>query len=256
MHQVRHQVDQRLRLALVADIGELDVRGLKQLLRAQIDRGARAGIAEIEFARLLARDLDEFLDGAGRHRRVNQRHALIPDREADAFEILQRVPAGVLVERRVDQRGRAGDQPRVTIGFAARHRCCADIAVAARPRFDDDRLFPVAADLFGHGAGDDVDDAAGGVGHDDADRAVRVIALRLRGIGEQHGRAAKQNRQLAKPSTVLIRLILPSPYVCAPVERCAFAPLSGVFSRWPPASGCCAPGPACAARIRARSARR
>src|SRR6185312_7677998 len=32
---------------------------------------------------------------------------------------------------------------------------------------------------------------------------------------------------MARPSTALIRLILPSPYVCAPVERRAFAPLSG-----------------------------
>ena len=191
MHQVRHQVDQGLRLALVADIGELDVGGLKQFLRAQVDRGAGAGIAEIQFTRLPARDLDEFLDGAGRHRWMDQRHALIPDGEADASEVLQRVPAGVLVERRVDQRRRAGDQPGVTVGFAARHRGGADIAVAARPCLDDHRLFPVAADLFGHGAGDDVDDAGGGVGHDDADRTVRVIALRLRGIGEQHGRQGK-----------------------------------------------------------------
>ena len=228
--------------------------GLKQFLRAQIDRGAGAGIAEIEFARLLARDLDEFLDSAGRHRRMNQRDALIPDREADASEILQRVPAGVLVERRVDQRGRAGDQPRVAVGFAARHRCCADVAVAARPCFDDDGLFPVAADLFGHGARDDVDDAAGGVGHDDADRAVRVIALRLRGIGEQHGRAQSKTHGEAQHGFDPAHSSLP--IFCAPVERCAFAPLSGVFSRWPPASGCCAPGPACAARIRARSVRR
>ena len=194
------------------------------------------------------------LDGAGRHRGMDQRHALIPDREADAFEILQRVPAGVLVERRVDQRRRAGDQPGVAVGFAARDRCGADIAVAARPRFDDDGLLPVAADLFGHGARDDVDDAAGGVGHDDADRPVRVIALRLRGIGEQHGRA--QGKAHGKAQRGFDPAHSSFPICRAPVERCAFAPLSGVFSRWRPASGCCAQGRACAARIRARSVRR
>ena len=62
MHQVRHEIDQRLRLALIADIGELDVGSLKQLLRGQIDRGSRVGIAEIELAGLAARDLDEFPD--------------------------------------------------------------------------------------------------------------------------------------------------------------------------------------------------
>ena len=185
---------------------------------------------------------------------MDQRHALIPDRKADASEILHRVPAGVLVERRVDQRRGSGDQPGVAVGFAARDRRGADIAVAAGPCFDDDRLLPVAADLFGHGAGDDVDDAAGGVGHDDADRAVRIIALRLRGIGEQH--AAPNAQPMAKPSAVLIPLILPSPYVCASFERCAFCPSAGLFIRWRPASGCCGQGPECAARIRARSVRR
>ena len=38
-----------------------------------------------------------------------------------------------------------------------------------------DRGLPVAADLLGDRARDDVDDAAGGVGHDDADRPVRII---------------------------------------------------------------------------------
>jgi hypothetical protein len=38
MHQVGHQIDQRRRLALIADIGELDAGDLEQFLRGQIDR--------------------------------------------------------------------------------------------------------------------------------------------------------------------------------------------------------------------------
>ncbi len=181
---------------------------------------------------------------------LTTRHALIPDREADAFEILHRVPAGVLVQRRVDQRRGSRHQPGVAVGIAARDRRGADVAVGAGPRFDDDRLLPVAADLFGHGAGDDVDDAAGGVGHDDVDRPVRIIALRLRAArAEQHGDAR------GKPRAALIPLIVPLPMLI-PHRSVRCVCLVGGSSRWRPAIGCCARGRGCAARIRARSARR
>ena len=181
MHQVGHEIDQRLRLALVADIGELDAGGLKQLLRGQVDRGAGAGIAEIELARLAARQVNEFADAFRRQGRVDNGHALGPDRQPDAFQILHRVPAGVLVEAGIDQRRGARDEPGVAVGIAARDSGGADIAVAAGPRLHDDGRLEIAAGLFGHGARDHVDDAAGRVGDDDADRPVRPIVLRLRG---------------------------------------------------------------------------
>ena len=198
MHAVGHQVDQRRRLALVADIGELDVGGLEQLLRGEVDRRAAAGIAEIEFAGLCARKRDEVGERLGRHRRIDQRHALVPDRQPNAFEVLHRVPAGIAVERGIDQHRRARDQPGVAVRRAARRHGRADIAVGAGPVFHHDRHLPVAADLLGHGTRDDVDDAAGGVGHDDVDRPVRIVALRLRAAAEQHGGDAGGKAKLSE----------------------------------------------------------
>jgi hypothetical protein len=96
----------------------------------QVDRGAGAGIAEIELAGFAPRQLDEFGERFGRHRGIDDGHALIPHREADAFEVLHRVPAGVLVERGVDQHRRSRHQPSVAVGIASRDRRGADVVGA------------------------------------------------------------------------------------------------------------------------------
>jgi hypothetical protein len=124
-----------------------------------------------------ARQFDEFGERLRRHRRIDHRDALIPHRETYAFEALHGVPAGLLVEARVDQHRGSGDQPGVTVRVASCDGGRADIAVGAGSCFDHDRLLQVAADLLGHGAGDDVDNATGGIGHHDVDRPVRIIAL-------------------------------------------------------------------------------
>jgi hypothetical protein len=120
------------RLALVADIGEIDVGGAKQLLCGQIGGCAGARIAIVELAGFFARVIDEVGERLHRYRWIDEGDTLVPDGNADAFEVLHRIPTGVLVKARIDQHGRPRHQPCVAVRIASRDQRGADITVCSR----------------------------------------------------------------------------------------------------------------------------
>jgi len=77
----------------------------------------------------------------------------------------------------------AQDQ-RVAVGPGPRDFLGGDGALAAALVFDDDLLAQVARHFHGHGAGHDVGTAAGAVGHEQADGALRPG---VGGVGGRHG---------------------------------------------------------------------
>jgi len=91
--------------------------------------------------------------------------------------------------RRDAERG-IGEEQRVAVGRGARDRLGADVAARARAVLDDHRLAELGLELRLQDAGDEVDQAAGRIRHDNGDRP-RGKALRG---GAERGERKQQDK--------------------------------------------------------------
>jgi hypothetical protein len=111
----------------------------------------------------------------------------VPIRET-AAEILERVVGQLRVEVRIDrQLPDIGDEQRIAVGWSFRHGLGAGDAAGTRPVLHQHLLAERLAELRRDDARHGVGQAAGHIGHDEADR--------LRGPVLCRGRTAQQQRQ-------------------------------------------------------------
>ena len=117
--------------------------------------------------------------------------------QADRREILARVVADVGIERRVDRKRARRDQKRVAVGRGLGDLARRDGAAGAAAVLDHDGLAEPRAHPLGDDARDHVVAAAGRVGHDQRDRARRIVGGAIRRAGAIRMTAASAARSMA-----------------------------------------------------------
>ena len=115
----------------------------------------------------------------GTHQHQQRRHGNL----GDGHEVLHRVVAQVLEQRRRNGEAARCRHQRVAVGRLARHHLCTDVAASARAVFHHHGLAQFGLHLFGQQARDDVATAAGCKGLHDAHGLVRPSAGGRSGLG-------------------------------------------------------------------------
>ena len=140
---------------------------------------------------------DQLRDRLRRHRRMHQHDSALGGDQADRRKILARVIADIGIERRIDRkRAGAADHQRVAVGLGLRDLARRDGAAGAAAVLDDDLLAERLAHLVGDDARDGVVAAAGRIGHDQRDRAGRIV-LRRSGAAGQRRRSDRISAQIS-----------------------------------------------------------
>ena len=140
---------------------------------------ADAARTHIDFARIDLGICDEVRDRLHRQRRIDyddQRRTLDA---GDRRNVAGEAEVEIVIERLVDNAGRAGQQKRVAIRRRMGHEAGADIGAGAATVLDDDLLIETLRHRLGHKPRDNVERAAGRDGNDETDRFVR-IGVRMR----------------------------------------------------------------------------
>ena len=141
-----------------------------------------------------------------RYLRIDDQHQRQLMQHADRNEILLRIVAQILVERRPDaERAVGAEQHGVTIRRRLRHRFGADIAAGTGPVFDDDLLAEPLRHRGCDRARQHVGGAAGREGDDHGDgplgivcRVRRCAGERSRGKGGERECKCRQRRRVFK----------------------------------------------------------
>jgi hypothetical protein len=180
------------RAAAIGHMGDVDAGAVLQQFRREMRAAAGPGTGIAELARLRLRPLDQLRQAgdaaALRHRqRIHQ-----PRRDAERRQVAQRVIAGIGKEEGIHRqvrRIRHGD------GVAIRRRLGGggdgDGAAGARPVLHHAKLADSLGQLLAYQPGQRVVEAAGGIGHQDADRPVRPCLGEDR-RGRQQGRGGEE----------------------------------------------------------------
>jgi len=164
---------------------EVDPRLPLEHFHRQMHRRAVARRAVIELAGIGFCVGEEFWDGVGRQRRMQQEQHLLRGDQRNRREVLDRI-----VGRRGVERADRGErqihrkQQRVAVGRRTRHVFGADVGRAADPVLDQNRLAERLAQRLGDEPRLHVVGAARREGHDQMDRLGRVC-LRRRRRGER-----------------------------------------------------------------------
>jgi hypothetical protein len=168
-------------------VHHVDPCGLLEELGGEVRRRPNTRGAEVDLARIGLGVGDQLLHVLGREIHIGGEDQRRNSGERHRDEVLRRIERELaLVQGHV--RGIAGDhgQHRVAVGCGLRHEVGAEDAVGSGPIVDHDRLAERARHLLRDHAGDDIGDAAAGVGHHPADRLVRItLCLHNRGEREQ-----------------------------------------------------------------------
>ena len=159
-------------------------RRLKQHA-AEMRGRADAGIGEGDVLLLRLDRLDQLGDRVGRevgpgddgHRHVGD--------QPDAGEVLGRIVGELAVERGAGRLADMVQQQRVAVGVGLGDPAGAERAAGAADILDDHLLAQRPRHRLGDQTGHGVGRAAGGEGHDDGDRAGRIIGLRGGRAGEE-----------------------------------------------------------------------
>ena len=185
LQPAREQVVERVR-ALVRNVQGFDAQVLHQHEARQMRRSAHARGAVVEVGRTRFGIGEEFIEGVGRHRRVDHQHIGHVGNLHDGNEVLERVVTHLLVKRLIDRDGayRVDDQ-RIAVGRGAHHRLGADIAAAARAVLDDERLPQLFSELLRDAARQQIGGAARGEGDDDL-HGLGGVGRGLCLAGERH----------------------------------------------------------------------
>ncbi|NBR30012.1 MAG: hypothetical protein EBT83_16635 [Betaproteobacteria bacterium] len=114
---------------------------------------------------------------------MGDQHMRLRAEQRYRIEIAQRIVGQSGHQRGIDGVGEIGEHQRVAVGLRLGGEIDTDHRAGARPVIDDDGLAEAFAERTRYGACDDIDTAAGRVGHDQADRAFGPgarLCLRLR----------------------------------------------------------------------------
>jgi hypothetical protein len=109
-------------------------------LAGNMRRAAVAGRRHLDRARTRLRVGDELRGARHRHRRVHHHDQGFSGDARDRRDVAQEVEAEIGIERGADRVGRTDEQKRVTVGRRPHDRFGGDIAGAARPVLDHERL--------------------------------------------------------------------------------------------------------------------
>ena len=190
--------------------------------------GAVGRVVQRLLAALVLRD--EFGQRVGRDGRMGHHHLRQAQHLRDRREILLRVIRQLVEQKRIaGDRRFAGQQQRVAVGGRLGDGHRADDGGRAGLVVDDDRLLPLALQLLGQHAGDDVDAATRCVGHDDAHGLVREGLLR-KGAGQRgsQGASSPGGKPLAAGGCGISRC-MPGQWRVA-VRRCVMWSVHGAIS--------------------------
>ena len=162
--------------------------GLEQLA-GEVAGRAHAGGGAAEHVPLRARERDQLGGRIRTDRRMQREQALRLDHERDRSEIFRGVVGHAAVQARVQRlRADAAHEDRVAVGRAPSDELGADVAARPGAVFNQHRLAPGLGNPAADDAREHVGDAAGGEGHDVADRLLGMALPRQgRGRGEQGG---------------------------------------------------------------------
>ncbi|MNT08440.1 hypothetical protein D3C72_1431830 [compost metagenome] len=175
VHLTRDHIIERRARAAIRHVHHVGLgQGLEEFA-VQVADAARAGRGIGVLARVRLQQGDELGQVLGRHRRVYRQHVRHVHQVGDGHEILERVVGVLGVGRRVGGHGADGGYAQgVTVRGGARDGVRADGPTAAAPVFHHNGLPELAAQAFGHDAGNDVGGAAGGKRNNQADGFVGV----------------------------------------------------------------------------------
>ena len=175
---------ERLAAALVGHADEIGAGARLEQLGGQMRQAARAGVREVELARIGLRVGDEFLHALPRRGGMHHEDLVALGNLRDRREALRRIVAGARRHRR-DHGEHAGvaDQQRQAVGRRGRDRARADRAARAGTVLHDRRLAELRQDLREEPRRN-VGRPARRRGHDQPDRLV--------GKGLREGRAAER----------------------------------------------------------------
>jgi hypothetical protein len=163
--------------AAIGHVQHVDAGAQLEHLARQVARAAEADRPVGQRARIGARQTDQLLDGAGRHRDMHgEHHGRFAD-QPDGREILHAVVAQVLVEQRIDGMAVGDHQQRIAVGLRMGDGSSRDRPVRPRPALDDELLAETRRQPLGDDARDQIDQAAGRIGHHHLDGPRRVVRL-------------------------------------------------------------------------------
>ncbi len=180
LHLSRDQIRHRQRCAAIGDMRQFDSGLVGEQLGDEMVGATDAGGAVIQRVRLALRQRDELGHSLDAERGVDHEDVGIGRGHADRHQVFLRIVGEFRVDARVD-RDRAGltEQQGIAVRIGAFHDLGADAAIAAAAIFDHEGLAERVADFLAEDARGRVGRATGGKGHDQPDRAGRII-LRLR----------------------------------------------------------------------------
>jgi hypothetical protein len=120
-----------------------------------------------------ARQLDEFLQCFGRHRRIYSKHELVRRQTRNRHQVLERIERHPAVDVRVAHEHVVGAmEQRVAVRRGMRRDIACEIAARARPVLDDDGLSQPHGQRLPIKPSDEVHRPARRIGNNDPDRTV------------------------------------------------------------------------------------
>ncbi len=182
-----HEVGQRRRRALVGNDQRVEPGVALEQLDGEMAGGADGGGPERVFLRVLADELEEVLEVVGRHARRGAHDQRSVGEQRHRGEVLHHVVGHALVEERIDDVHRGGQQQGVAVGRRLGDGVGADRSGRAAGAVLDDEVLPHRlVELLHQDAGDAVDRSAGRERHHHGDRA-RGVGLGRCGRGCERG---------------------------------------------------------------------
>ena len=206
VHLARHEVGVGGRAAFVGNVDDIQTGGELEQFPGQVGGGARTAGGVIELAGVGLGVGDQFPQVVGWHLGVGQQHIRVGGDHRDGNKLV-RVVAQFFVKALVDGERPGGRQHQgVAITGGVKERLGANVAASADPVFDDDRLTPLGLQPLADDARQGVRSAARRHGHDDLDRARRVV-LRLHQGRSGQGQGCGQGQAQASPKFALHRWV-------------------------------------------------
>jgi hypothetical protein len=173
---------------------------LKQLA-GEMDGRPRAGRAVAEFPWIGLGQRDEFLQVAGRQRRIDDQHRGEASHQRNRSEVAQPVIRQILAHGRAHHARNGMIEQRITVGGGAYDRVDAKRASRSALILDHHLLAEHVGQLLGGGASGEVDAAACGERDDQLDGFCRIAVLRCRTRDRQRDDAGECDQNGCKRSS-------------------------------------------------------
>ena len=196
LDRAAEQVGHRRRRAAIGHHRHVEPGLAAEQLGRQVGDAGRAGGADVQLARVAAAVVEQ--PGHVLHAERGRRHQRLRHQGEDAErgEVLRHPVGHVGADmRQDDQRAAAGDDQGIAVGRRLGRGIDADGAAGAAAVLDHHRLLQHGRHRLGIEPGDDVVRPAGGIGDQQADRAVRPF--RRSGPGRGRARLAGPRRRPA-----------------------------------------------------------